>query len=255
MELQDFLKFTKVRITDISSNTDLTLNKIYSINHLDTEAKCIQVTDDKGEESYIYEGFEPVLDESKSQDEIDTSADSVDAPHVSSPSNNDAPHVSERPSFKAGQKAYCPWLNEGKLVLLCSYDENRIFADTLKGKQVFNKDGTSIEVRRPAQPDLFHATQENYELLSKLMPWVDYEAPPKPLTGSHLARLLCVRGKRRIYGYASNDKDMDLTGIEALCRGYNSDGFLLAGLPVPCKYFVPADIDTGEPLTEAVLNN
>ena len=224
MKLQDFLKCKKVQC--VKGYDCLTVGKEYSV--LDTRIE-VKVKDNTGDLCYWEsDHFEPVMPESE------TSADSVDLHPEFEVLDN---HVSE-PKFKVGDKVY-------------------VFGKSYITKIAeFSKDGEIAILPTKTQchlHELCHATQENYERLQATFPDIKFEAPPKQLIGSHLTRLLCVRGKRRIYGYASNDKDMDLTGREALCYGYNSDGFLLAGLAVPCKYFVPADIDTGAPLTDAVL--
>lgn len=190
MKLDDFLKCKKVRCVKAYGDC-LTVGKEYGVINIRMEVK---VKDDEGD-NYYWESdhFEPVLDSAENPLQgVELTPEFGSAEPITAP------------RFEAGQKAYCPWLNVGRLVLLESNHADYLFAETVKGKQYFNNDGTSVDVTSHAQPDLFHATQANYELLCKLMPWVNFEAPPKPLTGSDLARAMLERGDRRIYGYGQN---------------------------------------------------
>lgn len=190
MKLDDFLKCKKVRCVKAYGDC-LTVGKEYGVINIRMEVK---VKDDEGD-NYYWESdhFEPVLDSAENPLQgVELTPEFGSAEPITAP------------RFEAGQKAYCPWLNVGRLVLLESNHADYLFAETVKGKQYFNNDGTSVDVTSHAQPDLFHATQANYELLCKLMPWVNFEAPPKPLTGSDLARAMLERGDRRIYGHGQN---------------------------------------------------
>ena len=100
-----------------------------------------------------------------------------------------------------------------------------------------------------------HATQENYEMLCKLYPHIKFEAPPKELKGSDLARAMLERGDRRIYGYASDNSDNDPHGYECVVRDYDvNSGFGVIMSNARYEFFNPCDPRTGEPLTEAVLD-
>lgn len=100
-----------------------------------------------------------------------------------------------------------------------------------------------------------HATQENYEKLCSLFERIDFEQPPKLLTGSDLARAMLERGDRRIYGYASDNSDNDPHGYECVVRDYDvNSGFGVIMSNARYEFFNPCDPRTGEPLTEAVLD-
>lgn len=94
---------------------------------------------------------------------------------------------------------------------------------------------------------IYHATLDNYELLSQLHPYVSFENPPAKLSGNELTRYLIDSGKRRVFGYASNTEPNDLTGHETLAKAYNDNGFYTVDGNF-YTYFVPADMNTGEPL-------
>ena len=100
-----------------------------------------------------------------------------------------------------------------------------------------------------------HATPENHAMLSKPYPHIKFEAPPKELTGSDLARAMLERGDRRIYGYASDNSDNDPHGYECVVRDYDvNSGFGVIMSNARYEFFNPCDPRTGEPLTEAVLD-
>lgn len=102
------------------------------------------------------------------------------------------------------------------------------------------------------------ATQENYEKLCSLFEGIDFEQPPKPLTGSDLARAMLDKGWKYVPCYvhdvsddeAMNRKHYVLVKKETPKSGYNFSG---TGAN-DWKYAVPIDPRTGEPLTEAVLD-
>lgn len=94
-----------------------------------------------------------------------------------------------------------------------------------------------------------HATQENYEMLCKLYPHIKFEAPPKPLTGIELAKKLIAKG----HNYLVVDT---VIGIRVLTRLegntlIDSNNVRLDEL----DDITPLDDETGEPLTESVLND
>lgn len=245
MKIHDFFKVKKVRCVSIGNHNLITVGKEYDVVGVDRDSVFI-VNDNDSEDAYLYKHFEPVLDSAENplrNAELTPGFEAVEPITA--------------PRFQAGQKAYCPWLNVGRLVLLESNHADYLFAETVKGKQYFNNDGTSVDVISHAQPELFHATQANYELLCKLMPWVNFEAPPKPLTGSDLARAMVGKGWKYMPCFVSNESDdfaqkTKLTDLIFALDGDRSKEFV--GDDV-WKYAVPFDPRTGEPLTESVLND
>lgn len=103
--------------------------------------------------------------------------------------------------------------------------------------------------------ELCHATPENYERLQALFPDIEFEQPAKELKGSDLAMAMLERGDRRIYGYASDNSDNDPHGYECVVRDYDvNSGFGVIMSNARYEFFNPCDPRTGEPLTEAVLD-
>jgi len=250
MKLDDFLKVKKVRCVEGNYSHGLIRDRVYDVISTDYNkffGKLFIKIDKNGiGTSYLSDFFEPVLDSAENP-----------LQNMKLTPEFEAVEPITAPRFEAGQKAYCPWLNVGRLVLLESNHTDYLFAETAKGKQYFNKDGTSIDVTSPAQPDLFHATQENYELLSKLMPWVNFEQPPKPLTGSDLARAMLDKGWKYVPCYVSNTSDKNAVELDdcGVIYAVNHNGNFQDGYGETWCHVVPFDPRTGEPLTESILND
>jgi len=182
MKLDDFLKCKKVRCVKERGEL-LTIGKEYDVLDRRVEIKIIY------DEGYSFwfdsDQFEPVLDSAENplQGVELTPEFEVVAPHVNPPSNDGATYVSEPyndvlfPRFEVGQKAYCPWLNDGELVTLGLDDNGDLIAQTKKGLQAFDCEGYALDCT-PRQPDLFPATNYYFEHLSAIMPWIKFEQPP-----------------------------------------------------------------------------
>ena len=103
-----------------------------------------------------------------------------------------------------------------------------------------------------------YATQENYELLTKLYPHIEFELSPKEITGSDLCRAMLDKGWHLVPCVVSDISDSDALNNDNCClvdewysssfdSCFNSDDYSY-------KYAVPFDPKTGVPLTEDVLN-
>ena len=221
MKLQDFLKCKKVRCVD-GDATIITTGKIYDV--IGVDETFIHVTDDNGEEAcYWYCRFEPVLD-------------SAENPLQKMEPTPKLETEASETNFKVGDKVY--WGLKSRI-----FKTHRLITANVIEVEL---DGRFTSVHKD---ELCPATQENYEKLCSLFERIDFEQPPIDLTGNDLARAMLDKGKRRIYGYGSNG----LTSYEVIIDRCDKDGFY----DVYGRYydfFVPADIDTGEPLTESVLD-
>ena len=93
-----------------------------------------------------------------------------------------------------------------------------------------------------------HATQENYEMLCKLYPHIEFEAPPKPLSGDELVRAMLTKGIKNVLClWGSGDKIIiDRLDYKGSLMSTNCN--IVGGL-------TPIDWYTGEPLTESILND
>lgn len=105
------------------------------------------------------------------------------------------------------------------------------------------------------------ATQENYEKLCNLFECIDFEQPPKPLTGSDLARAMLDKGWKYVLCYISDSSDTHAlerqTRTIAVITGTHKDhpSFFVYGSGKSfISHAVPFDPRTSEPLTEAVLD-
>ena len=100
-----------------------------------------------------------------------------------------------------------------------------------------------------------HATQENYEMLRKLYQHIEFELPPKEITGSDLTKGMFERGDFAVVCKCSNIGEYSAIASSSLrlITEYSKGRFLdntghLWGYAVPC------DTKTKLPLTEGVLN-
>ena len=105
---------------------------------------------------------------------------------------------------------------------------------------------------------LCHATPENHAVLSKPFPAIEFEQPPKPLTGSDLTRAMLDKGWKFVPCYvhdASDDEAMNRKHYVSVKKETPRSGYNFSGTGAnDWKYAVPIDPKTGEPLTESVLD-
>ena len=150
------------------------------------------------------------------------------------------------PTFKVGDKVYKYGETDVKTVL-----------------EVFEDGHMRISnyPHRVNHEVICHATPENHALLSKPFPAIEFEQPPKPLTGSDLARAMLDKGWKYVPCYISDSSDTHAlerqTRNAAVIIGTHKDhpSFFIYGSGKSFIYHaVPFDPRTGEPLTQAVLD-
>ena len=155
----DFLKVEKVRCVKAYSGC-LTVGKEYDVVDISVE---IKVKDDDGE--FLYwesDYFEPVLEPAENPEqgvELTPEFEAVE------------------PKFKVGDKVYVGLT--GKIVQVTEIINDDVVNVANKNNEV--RAGVSY---------ICHATTENYERLQATFPDIEFEQPPKPLTGSDLARAM-----------------------------------------------------------------
>lgn len=230
MNLDELLKVNSVRCIKTKVQQDLVEGEIYKVEGFNDET--IKIVDRNGFSSWHNKNlFEPVLnnDVSKSNSEIDISLDSVDDVNT---------------TFKVGDKVYKYGETDVKTIL-----------------EVF-KDGYMKLSNYPHlvnHESICHATQENYEMLCKLYPHIEFELPPKEITGSDLCRAMLDKGWHLVPCVVSDISDSDALNNDNCClvdewwvgsfdSCFNSGDYSY-------KYAVPFDPKTGIPLTEDVLND
>ena len=216
--LSDFLKVKKVRCVSIGGHSSITAGKEYDVVGVDRDSVFI-VNDDERECFYSYKHFEPVLDSAENplQDiELTPEFEAVE------------------PKFKVGDKVYY-----------------RAYADICVVSDVSDIGEVQIKGWMEDYYDsryFCHATPENYERLQAMFTDIEFERPPKPLTGIELAKKLIAKG----HNYLVVDT---VIGIRVLTRLegntlIDSNNVRLDEL----DDITPLNDETGEPLTESVLD-
>lgn len=199
----------------------LTAGKTYAV--LSVTSSGIKTLDDENEEwwSPIF-CFEPVIESSEKLPQVAGS------------------------KFKAGEKVYFSTDPDIKTISEVSNDNT---------------------VRFMGKPDwadsnrCCHATQENYEKLCSLFECIDFEQPPKPLTGSDLCRAMLEKGWNCVPCYISDSSDTHalerqprtIVAITGMHKDHPSF-FIYGSGKSFIPYAVPFDPKTSDPLTEAVLD-
>ena len=154
MNLDELLKVNSVRCIKTKVKQDLVEGEIYKVEGFNDET--IKIVDRNGFSSWHNKNlFEPVLnnDVSKSNNEIDISLDSVDDVNT---------------TFKVGDKVYVGLT--GKVAQVTEIVDDDVISVANKHNEV-----------RAWVSNICHATQENYELLSKLYPHIEFELRPSPI--------------------------------------------------------------------------
>ena len=142
--------------------------------------------------------------------------------------------IKDTPKFKVGDPVY--WGLKSRIFKIHRFMSTNVLEVELDGGV------TSVH-----KDELCPATLENYGKLCSLFECIDFEQPPKPLTGDDIVRAMLKKGIKNILClWGSGDKiiidRLDYKGslMSADCR-------VVGGLK-------PIDWYTGEPLTEAVLD-
>jgi hypothetical protein len=167
----------------------------------------------------------PNNDVSKSDNEIDISLNSVDDVNT---------------TFKVGDKVYKYGETDVKTVL-----------------EVFENGYMQISnyPHRVNHETICYATQENYEMLCKLYPHIQFELPPKEITRSDLTKGMFERGDFAVVCKCSNIGEYSAIAASPLrlITEY-SEGRFLDNTGHLWEFAIPYDPKTRVPLTEDVLN-
>ena len=222
MKLDDFLRVKQARCVSIGGYSSITAGKEYDVVGVERDSVFI-VNDDERECFYSYKHFEPVLD-------------SAENPLQEMKLTPEFKTEASEPKFKVGDKVYCLLL-EPKIFTILKVD-----GDNDNDVQFAGEFGWASGY------SCCHANQENYERLQAIFPRIEFEQPPKPLTGTELAKKLIAKG----HNYLVVDT---VIGIRVLTRLegntlIDSNNVRLDEL----DDITPLNDETGEPLTEAVLD-
>ena len=230
MELNDFLKPKKVRcIIGSSSHGCLTTGKLYEV--IGATYGRLKIHNDNGGNSWhdmdcfelVIESAENPPQDMKLTPELETEA--------------------SEPKFEVGNKVYKYGETDVKTVL-----------------EVF-EDGYMRISKYPYRVNhevICHATPENHAMLSKPYPHIEFEQPPKELKGSDLCRAMLDSGWKYVPCYVHDGSDDEAINRKHYVSVKNEtprSGYNFSGTGAnDWKYAVPIDPRTGEPLTQAVLD-
>lgn len=224
MKLDKTLNFKKVRCVK-GYDDCLEIGKEYEVIDISVE---IKVKDDEG--NFLYwesDHFEPVIDSAENplQDmKLTPEFEAVE------------------PKFKVGDKVYVGLT--GKIAQVTEIIDDDVVNVANKNNEV-----------RAWVSNICHATPENYERLQATFPHIEFEKPTKELTGSDLCRAMLDKGWVSVPCYISDESDYEADN-NAFCVliGKFDKCFKELATNYEHEYAVPFDPRTGEPLTEAVLD-
>ena len=265
MKLQDFLKCKKVRCVK-GYGRHLTVGETYHVLGLSVPNNLVQVENDNGFiTEYDFGSFEPVTDLSKSAEnppqdmkltpefeavepviadncEVNIQDNSVNT-------KDNSVNIQDTPKFKVGDPVYCPSLLDGRIYK--ARKNNNYLGD---GCKLFvaneHEDCFDFEVDGSNQynnPIVYHANEETRQALQVLHPDIEFEQPPKPLSGDELVRAMLTKGIKNVLClWGSGDKIIiDRLDYKGSLMSTNCN--IVGGL-------TPIDWYTGEPLTQEVLD-
>ena len=222
-KLKELLKTGRAKCIFDSGMLYLTKGKSYNVWGEYDSVNILVIDDSNMAVPYPLSYFEPVLnnDVSKSNSEIDISLDSVDDVNT---------------TFKVGDKVYKYGEIDVKTVL-----------------EVF-EDGYMRISNYPHMVNhecICHATQENYEMLCKLYPHIEFELSPKPLKGSDLTKIMFERGDFAVVCKCSNIGECSAIASSTLRLVIEYDnGRFLDNTGHLWDFAVPYNPKTNLPLTE-----
>ena len=139
------------------------------------------------------------------------------------------------PKFKVGDKVYCLLL-EPKIFTILEVD-----GDNDNDVQFAGEFGWASGY------SCCHANQENYERLQAIFPRIEFEAPPKPLSGDELVKAMLKKGIKNVLCLWGNGDKIIIDRLSYKGGLMSTNCNIVSGL-------TPIDWYTGEPLTQAVLD-
>ena len=220
MKLDELLKTGRAKCIYDSGMLYLTKGKSYNVFGEYNDGDILVIDDSNMVAIYPLSYFEPI--------------------NIASETTENDIKVDFDSSFKVGDKVYKFGDADVKTVL-------EVFEDGY-----MNLSNYSHSVNHEA---ICHATQENYEMLCKLYPHIEFEFPPEPLTGNDLTRGMFERGDFAVVCKCSDTSESSAITFSPLrlIVGY-SNGRFEENNGKCWNYAVPFDPKTNLPLTEDVLN-
>ena len=216
--LSDFLKCKKVRAIR-NYGQSLTEGKEYMISSVD----YISVSDNDGDRACLDSDlFEPVLD-------------SAENPLQGAELTPEFETEASEPKFKVGDKVYIPNIKN-----LCTIRND--------GKVITSDGQYYCNLSDSHDLCFVLATPENYEMLCKLYPHIEFEAPPKPLSGDDIVKAMLKKGIKNVLCLWGNGDKIIIDRLSYKGGLMSTNCNIVGGL-------TPIDWYTGEPLTESILND
>ena len=213
MKLDKTLNFKKVRCVKGYEDC-LEIGKEYNVIDISVE---IKVKDDEGK--FLYwesDHFEPVLDSAENPlqgVELTPEFEAV------------------KPKFKVGDKVY--YGSEPDVLTILEFD--------VDGWARMDSWAGFVDSSRLCQ-----ATPENYERLQATFPDIEFEQPPKPLSGDDIVKAMLKKGIKNVLCLWGNGDKIIIDRLSYKGGLMSTNCNIVGGL-------TPIDWYTGEPLTEAVL--
>ena len=138
------------------------------------------------------------------------------------------------PKFKAGDKVYIPNIKN-----ICTIRDD--------GKVITSNGQHYCDLSDSYDLCFVLATPENHALLSKLYPHIEFEQPTKPLSGDALVKAMLAKGIKNVLCLWGNGDKIIIDRLSYKGGLMSTNCNIVGGL-------TPIDWYTGEPLTEAVLD-
>lgn len=242
MKLDKTLNFKKVRCVK-GYDDCLEIGKEYNVIDISVE---IKVKDDEGK--FLYwesDHFEPVLDSAENAlqgVELTPEFEAVEPVLVDNrqvniqdigtdilDTNTD---IKDTPKFKVGDKVY--YGSEPDVLTILEFD--------VDGWARMDSWAGFVDSSRLCQ-----ATPENYERLQATFPDIEFEQPPKPLSGDALVKAMLAKGIKNVLCLWGNGDKIIIDRLSYKGGLMSTNCNIVGGL-------TPIDWYTGEPLTEAVLD-
>lgn len=215
MKLDKTLNFKKVRCVK-GYDDCLEIGKEYEVIDISVE---IKVKDDEG--NFLYwesDYFEPVLDSAENplqNIELTPEFEAV------------------KPKFKVGDKVY--YGSEPDVLTILEFD--------VDGWARMDSWAGFVDSSRLCQ-----ATPENYERLQATFPDIEFEQPPKPLSGDDIVKAMLKKGIKNVLCLWGNGDKIIIDRLSYKGGLMSTNCNIVGGL-------TPIDWYTGEPLTESILND
>ena len=216
--LEEFLKCKKVKCVKAHYNS-LTVGKEYSVLNIRIG---VEVIDNAGSKYYWRANhFEPVIDE------LSNSAENPPQDVELTPETE-----ASEPKFKVGDKVYFGTDPDIKTISEVGNDNDVQFAGEFGWASGYS---------------CCHANQENCERLQATFTDIEFERPPKPLSGDELVRAMLTKGIKNVLCLWGSGDKIIIDRLDYKGSLMSTNCHIVGGL-------TPIDWYTGEPLTEVVLD-